>query len=193
MFTITWIYWYTLTWTWRSSQKLLTRWSGWGFNFKAQVVSDRGHWCSCNYGPGKDMCWLQRKQNCVLPVWLWPKMSLHLNLCNLPGEAGEPTGNPLQKCLENADSLKWSFPQSQDFCLLEKESGLQDEVSHHHTRVICSAQSSSRLAGRVPVSVPVLLSYAETQHSSCQFNIPMTSSLASPCQALVCAPFFGFN
>lgn len=122
MFTFTWIYWYTITWAWRSSQKLLARWSGWGFNFKAQLASDNEPRCSCGYGPGKDMYWLQRKQNWVLPVWLLPKMSLHLNLCHLPGEAGEPTGNPLHKCLENADSLKWYFPQSPGLLSVGKKS-----------------------------------------------------------------------
>lgn len=36
------------------------------------------------------------------------------------GEAGETMGNPLQKCLENADLLKWFLPQSLGLLFVER-------------------------------------------------------------------------
>lgn len=40
-------------------------------------------------------------------------------------------------------------PVSRTSVCWKKKSGLQDEVSHRHMREICSAQSSSSLAGRI--------------------------------------------
>lgn len=145
-----WISWYALTGAWRSSQKLLTRWSVWGFNLKAQLAGDHETWCSCIYGPGKDMYRLQQKQNWVLPVLLLPKMSLIWSCVTCWERQEKQLGLFSRSAWKVQFHWNYLFHSLQNFCLLGKSkqtNNLQDEVCHHHKREICPEPSSGSLAG----------------------------------------------
>lgn len=168
---------------------------GWGFNLKAQSAGDGEPRCSCSYGRGRT--WIDFSgsrtgsyQRGYCQRWV------SVSPCSLPAGAKEPSGNPLQKRLENADSSKPSFPLSPGLLSVCWEKRLGSRMQFPiATWEICSAESPP--AGRVLSQAPQRLwrcscvaQEHSSQPSSCHFSVPMTSGLASPRQALVCAPFF---
>lgn len=194
MFTFTWIYWYTLT---RSSQKLLAWWSGRGFNLKAQLALDHEP-CAAAVWSWEGHGLASAEAELSPTRWPLPKMSFHINLWNLPGGGRRNNGESSPEVRGKCRFVEMvSSPVSGTSVCWKKSLGCRRKFPIT-TWETCSAQSSSSLAGRVLSQETHCLCQcswdnAETQPSSCQFNVLVTSSLTSPCQALVCAPFFGFN
>lgn len=101
------------------------------------------------FGLGKDMDWLQQKQSWVLPVWLLPKMSFHVNLWNLPGGGRRNNGESSPELRGKCRFFEMvSSPVSGTSVCWKKSLGCRMKFAIT-TWEICSAQSSSSLAGRV--------------------------------------------
>lgn len=198
MLKFTWIYWYTLIRAWRSSAKLLARWSGWGFNFKAQLA------VMVSPGAAAVTAWRRTcidfsgsRSHWLLPVWLLPKMSLYIHPCTCQQRLEDQLGILPRSAWKM--QIHWNnlFPSHQDFCLLGRVWAPQWNVPPPRER---SAPHKAAVAWQAeplgaPLSAPVLLSYKEMQLSAflmpvqCpndqQFGWPMSSSG-------VCSFFFVF-